>query len=61
VCSEHASDPLSQRRVRDLLKEHAFLDILEQSREMGGPDGKFMSHRLLEDPETVQEVLLETE
>lgn len=61
VCSEHASDPLSQRRLRDLLKEHAFLDIIEQSREMGGPNGKFMAHRLLEDPETVQKVLVDTE
>jgi len=60
VCSEHASDSLSQRRVRDLLKEHAFLDIIEQTREMGGSEGKFVSHRLLEDPETVHDVLVDT-
>src|SRR6056297_2158452 len=60
VCSEHASDSLSQRRVRDLLKEHAFLDIIEQTREMGGSEGKFVSHRLLEDPETVHDVLIDT-
>ena len=61
VCEEHASDPLSLRRVRDLLKEHAFLDIIEQSRQTGGPEGKYTSHRLLEEPETVQEVLIKTD
>jgi len=61
VCDEHASEPLSLRRVRDLLKEHAFLDVVERSREGGGPKGNYTTHRLLEDPETVQEVLLDTE
>jgi len=59
LCSEVGSDPLSLRRVRDLLKEHAFLDVLEQSRHSGGSaEGNFTKHRLLEDPEVFQDVLV---
>jgi len=36
VCRQEGADTLSLRRVRDLLKEHAFLDITEQSRHSGG-------------------------
>ena len=58
VCRQEASDPLSLRRVRDLLKEHAFLDITEQSRHSGGSaEGSYTRHRLLEDPDIVRDVL----
>jgi cell division control protein 6 len=51
---------LSLRRVRDLLKEHAFLDIIEQSKHSGGSaEGSYTKHQLLEDPDVVQEVLSE--
>jgi len=61
VCRQEGSDALSLRRVRDLLKEHAFLDITEQSRHSGGSaEGSFTRHQLLEDPEIVHEVLIET-
>jgi len=36
ICRQEGADPLSLRRVRDLLKEQAFLDVLEQSRHSGG-------------------------
>jgi cell division control protein 6 len=61
ICRQEGSDPLSLRRVRDLLKEHAFLDITEQSRHSGGSaEGSYTNHRLLEDPDVVREVFSET-
>jgi len=61
VCRQEGSEALSLRRVRDLLKEHAFLDVIEQSRHSGGSaDGSYTEHRLLEDPEVVQTVLADT-
>ncbi|ERH08261.1 MAG: orc1/cdc6 family replication initiation protein [halophilic archaeon J07HX64] len=61
VCRQEGADTLSLRRVRDLLKEHAFLDITEQSRHSGGSaEGSFTRHQLLEDPEVVREVLTNT-
>ncbi|MFB6164767.1 MAG: orc1/cdc6 family replication initiation protein [Haloarculaceae archaeon] len=61
ICRQEGADPLSLRRVRDLLKEHAFLDILEQSRYSGGSaEGSYTEHQLLEDPDVVKKVLAET-
>jgi cell division control protein 6 len=61
VCRQEASDALSLRRVRDLLKEHAFLDITKQSRHSGGSaEGSYTNHQLLEDPEVVRDVLADT-
>jgi cell division control protein 6 len=61
VCQQEGSSALSLRRIRDLLKEHAFLDITEQSRISGGSaEGSYTNHQLLEDPSVVQEVLTET-
>jgi cell division control protein 6 len=58
VCRQMGADPLSTRRVRDLLREHAFLDVIEQTRKSGGrAEGNYTEHRLLEDPEVVKEVL----
>ncbi|WP_247004923.1 Cdc6/Cdc18 family protein [Halosolutus gelatinilyticus] len=61
ICRQEGSDSLSLRRVRDLLKEHAFLDIIEQSRQSGGSaEGSYTEHQLLEDPDVVRKVLVET-
>jgi cell division control protein 6 len=61
VCRQEGSDTLSLRRVRDLLKEHAFLDITEQSRHSGGSaEGSYTRHQLLEDPQIVRDVLTDT-
>ena len=58
ICRQNGSDSLSLRRVRDLLKEHAFLDVTEQTRRSGGSaEGSFTEHQLLEDPQVVQSVL----
>ena len=58
ICRQEGSDTLSLRRVRDLLKEHAFLDIIEQSRHSGGSaEGSYTNHKLLEDPAVVRDVL----
>jgi len=60
ICRQEGSDTLSLRRVRDLLKEHAFLDIIEQSRHSGGSaEGSYTNHKLLEDPVVVRDVLAE--
>jgi cell division control protein 6 len=61
ICRQEAAASLSLRRVRDLLKEHAFLDIAEQSRHSGGSaEGSYTHHVLLEDPAIVKNVLIET-
>lgn len=61
ICRQEVTDSLSLRRVRDLLKEHAFLDIVEQSRLSGGSaEGSYTQHQLLEDPTIVKKVLVET-
>ena len=61
ICRQEGSDTLSLRRVRDLLKEHAFLDIIEQSRRSGGSaEGSYTNHKLLEDPAVVRDVLADT-
>ncbi|WP_137287810.1 orc1/cdc6 family replication initiation protein [Halorussus salinisoli] len=58
ICGRDGVDPLSARRVRDLLREHAFLDVIEQADRSGGSaEGKYTEHRLLEDPEVVVDVL----
>ncbi|MCT9098393.1 Cdc6/Cdc18 family protein [Haloarchaeobius sp. HME9146] len=62
ICRQAGTSALSLRRVRDLLKEHAFLDIIEQSRHSGGSaEGSYTEHQLLEDPEVLRKVLTETE
>jgi cell division control protein 6 len=62
ICSYRERDPLSTRRVRDLLGELAFLDIIEQNRVGGGRgEGSYTEHKLIEDPETVHQVLKESE
>jgi cell division control protein 6 len=58
ICRQEATDTLSLRRVRDLLKEHAFLDVIEQTRYSGGSaEGAYTKHKLLEDPEVIRNVL----
>jgi archaeal cell division control protein 6 len=61
ICRQEGTDALSLRRVRDLLKEHAFLDIIEQTRHSGGSaEGSYTEHTLLEDPGVVRDVLEDT-
>jgi len=58
ICRQEVTDTLSLRRVRDLLKEHAFLDVIEQTRYSGGSaEGAYTKHELLEDPEVIRNVL----
>ncbi|WP_276302617.1 orc1/cdc6 family replication initiation protein [Halorussus lipolyticus] len=58
ICDRAGTDPLSARRVRDLLREHAFLDVIEQADRSGGSaDGNYTEHRLVEDPAVVMAVL----
>ncbi len=60
ICRQEGANSLSLRRVRDLLKEQAFLDVIEQSRHSGGSaEGSYTEHKLLEDPDVLKKVLLE--
>ncbi|MDR5657717.1 orc1/cdc6 family replication initiation protein [Halodesulfurarchaeum sp. HSR-GB] len=60
ICKELDIDKLSVRRVRDILKEQAFLDILEIERvNMGKKGGIHLQNRLIEDSEVVRETILE--
>ncbi len=62
ICDQEGQSPLSLRRVRDLLKEHAFLDITEQARYSGGrAEGSYTEHTLLEDPKMIKEILSGTD
>ncbi len=61
ICEQEGLNPLSLRRVRDLLKEHAFLDITKQARHSGGSaEGSYTEHTLLEDPDVIKDVLSDT-
>ena len=56
VCEQEGVDPLKIDRVRQLLDEQAFLDIIECRRTGGGHQkGTFTAHRLLKDPDVVVE------
>ncbi len=51
-------DPLSENRVYQLLKEQAFLGVLESKKTSGGRGkGMYLTHRLLVDWEIVKKVL----
>lgn len=61
IARQEQSRHLSLRRVRDLLKEHAFLDIIEQSKHSGGSaEGSYTEHQLLEDPDVLKKVLIDS-
>ncbi len=54
VCEEDATEELKIDRVRQLLDEQAFLDIIESRRTGGGhQQGTFTAWRLLKDPDVV--------
>lgn len=60
LCDDVGLDPLSERRVYDLLKEQAFLGITEMNRTGGGrAQGSYMEHHLVEDPTIVKKVIQE--
>ncbi|MFC4248828.1 Cdc6/Cdc18 family protein [Natribaculum luteum] len=52
-------DPLSERRVQEILQEQNFLNVIQSEREgRGRGKGAHAKHRLLEDPDIVKKVLL---
>ena len=54
VCEVEGADPLKIDRVRQLLDEQAFLDVIECRRTGGGHQQEtFTSRRLLKDPDVV--------
>ncbi|WP_123619185.1 Cdc6/Cdc18 family protein [Halorubrum sp. CSM-61] len=56
VCDQEGADHLKIDRVRDLLREHAFNDTVESALKSGGrAGGTYKQHRLLKDPEVVEE------
>lgn len=60
LCDDVDLDPLSERRVYDLLKEQAFLGVVEMNRTGGGrAQGSYMEHHLVEEPTIVKAVVQE--
>lgn len=58
VCRQFDTNTLSDRRIRGLLKELAFLGVIEQEKHQDGRErGNYLQHRLIEDPTVVQDVL----
>ncbi|MFC6964659.1 orc1/cdc6 family replication initiation protein [Halocatena marina] len=60
ICMELNMDSLSVRRFRDILKEQAFLGVVEIEKiNKGSAGGIHLQNRLIEDPEVVRETILE--
>lgn len=60
LCDHLDIDVLSVRRFRDVLKEQAFLGVVEVEKiNKGSAGGIHLQNRLIEDPEVVRETILE--
>jgi len=60
ICNHIDIDILSVRRFRDILKEQAFLGIVEIEKiNKGSAGGIHLQNRLIEDPQVVRETILE--
>lgn len=60
ICDHLDMDVLSVRRFRDILKEQAFLGVLEIEKiNKGSAGGIHLQNRLIEDPQVVRETILE--
>lgn len=58
LCEDTDTDPLSEDRVRRLLKEQGFLGITESSHTGGGGyEGSYLVHKLMEKPQVVIDVV----
>ncbi|WP_435362350.1 orc1/cdc6 family replication initiation protein [Haloarchaeobius sp. DFWS5] len=60
ICTQVDMDTLSERRVRDLISEQNFLEILySEPRSRGRGGGRYNAHRLIDDAGLVKETILE--
>jgi len=60
ICNHLGMDILSVRRFRDILKEQAFLGVVEIEKiNKGSAGGIHLQNRLIEDPQVVRETILE--
>ena len=60
ICEHLDMDILSVRRFRDLVKEQAFLGVVEIEKiNKGSAGGIHLQNRLIEDPQVVRETILE--
>ncbi|WP_137285572.1 orc1/cdc6 family replication initiation protein [Halorussus salinisoli] len=60
ICEHLDMDVLSVRRFRDILKEQAFLGVVEIEKiNKGSAGGIHLQNRLIEDPQVVRETILE--
>ncbi|ELY58735.1 orc1/cdc6 family replication initiation protein [Natronococcus jeotgali] len=60
ICHHLDMDILSVRRFRDILKEQAFLGVVEIEKiNKGSAGGIHLQNRLIEDPQVVRETILE--
>ena len=54
ICEQESTDPLKERRVRDLLSELEFLSIIKQDRRgRGRGKGGYKTNQLVDEPEIV--------
>ncbi len=60
ICTHLDVDTLSVRRFRDIVKEQAFLGVVEIEKiNKGSAGGIHLQNRLIEDPQVVRETILE--
>ncbi|WP_114578749.1 orc1/cdc6 family replication initiation protein [Saliphagus sp. LR7] len=60
ICNDLDVDILSVRRFRDILKEQAFLGVIEIEKiNKGSAGGIHLQNRLIEDPQVVRETIVE--
>lgn len=60
ICEQLDMDSLSVRRFRDIMKEQAFLGVVEIEKiNKGSAGGIHLQNRLIEDPHVVRETILE--
>jgi cell division control protein 6 len=60
LCNEHAVDPVTHERVRQLLEELSFLEITESRNQHQGSKGQFNEHTLNKPPEIIKQIYRET-
>jgi|AntRauMinimDraft_4_1070384.scaffolds.fasta_scaffold00352_9 cell division control protein 6 len=60
ICTQIDIETLSERRVRDLISEQNFLEVLfSEPRSRGRGGGRYNAHRLIDDAGLVKETILE--
>lgn len=60
ICKQTTLDPLTERRIRDLISEQDFLDVIQSTKHSRGRGrGIGRDHRLIDDAEIVRDTIME--